>query len=73
MTSTIAVCFNVLLCVLQFCTDRTINAVLYSQRIFYDRNITMCFRAFSLDDLDDYEKHFTVMNYKKGVQLKQVK
>ncbi|NXV91902.1 tubulin--tyrosine ligase-like protein 12 isoform X2 [Calonectris borealis] len=29
-------------------------------------------RAFSLDDLDDYEKHFTVMNYAPGVTLKQV-
>lgn len=30
-------------------------------------------RAFSLDDLDDYEKHFTVMNYAPGVTLKQVR
>ncbi|XP_040201761.1 tubulin--tyrosine ligase-like protein 12 [Rana temporaria] len=29
-------------------------------------------RPFTLDDLDDYEKHFTVMNYAPGVQLKQV-
>ncbi|XP_034993736.1 tubulin--tyrosine ligase-like protein 12 [Zootoca vivipara] len=29
-------------------------------------------RAFSLDDLDDYEKHFTVMNYASGVSLKQI-
>uniref|UniRef100_UPI00358F3E27 tubulin--tyrosine ligase-like protein 12 n=1 Tax=Myxine glutinosa TaxID=7769 RepID=UPI00358F3E27 len=29
-------------------------------------------RPFSLDDLDDYEKHFTVMNYTDGVQLKQI-
>ncbi|XP_068806970.1 tubulin--tyrosine ligase-like protein 12 isoform X1 [Struthio camelus] len=29
-------------------------------------------RAFSLDDLHDYEKHFTVMNYAPGVMLKQV-
>ncbi|XP_053112679.1 tubulin--tyrosine ligase-like protein 12 [Hemicordylus capensis] len=29
-------------------------------------------RLFSLDDLDDYEKHFTVMNYAPGVSLKQI-
>ncbi|XP_020664293.3 tubulin--tyrosine ligase-like protein 12 isoform X1 [Pogona vitticeps] len=29
-------------------------------------------RPFSLDDLDDYEKHFTVMNYDPGVSLKQI-
>lgn len=29
-------------------------------------------RPFALDDLDDYEKHFTVMNYNPGVVLKQV-
>uniref|UniRef100_A0A8C5YTF4 Tubulin tyrosine ligase like 12 n=1 Tax=Marmota marmota marmota TaxID=9994 RepID=A0A8C5YTF4_MARMA len=29
-------------------------------------------RPFSLDDLDDYEKHFTVMNYDPDVVLKQV-
>ncbi|XP_054997775.1 tubulin--tyrosine ligase-like protein 12 isoform X2 [Sorex araneus] len=29
-------------------------------------------RPFSLDDLDDYEKHFTVMNYKPDATLKQV-
>uniref|UniRef100_A0A8C4X0P8 Tubulin tyrosine ligase-like family, member 12 n=1 Tax=Eptatretus burgeri TaxID=7764 RepID=A0A8C4X0P8_EPTBU len=29
-------------------------------------------RPFSLDDLDDFEKHFTVMNYTDGVQLKQI-
>ena len=29
-------------------------------------------RPFSLDDFWDYEKHFTVMNYKEGVSLKQV-
>ncbi|XP_044306790.1 tubulin--tyrosine ligase-like protein 12 isoform X1 [Varanus komodoensis] len=29
-------------------------------------------RPFSLDDLDDYEKHFTVMNYAPGVSLKQI-
>ncbi|KAG7235829.1 hypothetical protein INR49_002129 [Caranx melampygus] len=27
---------------------------------------------FSLDHFDDYQKHFTVMNYAEGVQLKQV-
>lgn len=30
------------------------------------------FRPFSLDYFDDYQKHFTVMNYAEGVQLKQV-
>lgn len=29
-------------------------------------------RPFSLDHFDDYQKHFTVMNYAEGVQLKQV-
>lgn len=29
-------------------------------------------RPFALDDLDDYEKHFTVMNYDPEVVLKQV-
>ncbi|XP_007939986.1 tubulin--tyrosine ligase-like protein 12 [Orycteropus afer afer] len=29
-------------------------------------------RPFTLDDLDDYEKHFTVMNYDPDVVLKQV-
>lgn len=29
-------------------------------------------RPFSLSDLDDYEKHFTVMNYDPEVVLKQV-
>lgn len=29
-------------------------------------------RPFALDDLDDYEKHFTVMNYSPDVILKQV-
>ncbi|XP_039318971.2 tubulin--tyrosine ligase-like protein 12 isoform X1 [Saimiri boliviensis] len=29
-------------------------------------------RAFALNDLDDYEKHFTVMNYDPDVVLKQV-
>ncbi|XP_018408938.1 PREDICTED: tubulin--tyrosine ligase-like protein 12 [Nanorana parkeri] len=29
-------------------------------------------RPFTLDDLGDYEKHFTVMNYTPSVQLKQI-
>uniref|UniRef100_A0AAY4D584 Tubulin--tyrosine ligase-like protein 12 SET-like domain-containing protein n=1 Tax=Denticeps clupeoides TaxID=299321 RepID=A0AAY4D584_9TELE len=29
-------------------------------------------RPFSLEHFDDYQKHFTVMNYAEGVQLKQV-
>ena len=30
-------------------------------------------RPFALNDLDDYEKHFTVMNYDPEVVLKQVR
>ncbi|KAI1238870.1 hypothetical protein IHE44_0011961 [Lamprotornis superbus] len=41
---------------------------LYSYDVFWLRFSN---RAFSLDDLDDYEKHFTVMNYAPGVTLKQ--
>ncbi|XP_027900128.1 tubulin--tyrosine ligase-like protein 12 isoform X2 [Xiphophorus couchianus] len=29
-------------------------------------------KPFSLDHFDDYQKHFTVMNYAEGMQLKQV-
>jgi len=29
-------------------------------------------RPFSLDHFDDYQKHYTVMNYAEDVQLKQV-
>uniref|UniRef100_A0A8C6UD46 Tubulin tyrosine ligase-like family, member 12 n=1 Tax=Neogobius melanostomus TaxID=47308 RepID=A0A8C6UD46_9GOBI len=29
-------------------------------------------KRFSLDHYDDYEKHFTVMNYAQGAQLKQI-
>lgn len=29
-------------------------------------------RPFSLDNFYDYEKHFTVMNYQEGVELKQI-
>ena len=29
-------------------------------------------RPFSLDHFDDYEKHFTVMNYKEGADMKEV-
>jgi len=29
-------------------------------------------RTFSLDHLDDYQKHFTVMNYSEAAELKQV-
>ncbi|XP_032618368.1 tubulin--tyrosine ligase-like protein 12 [Chelonoidis abingdonii] len=42
---------------------------LYAYDVFWLRFSN---RAFSLDDLDDYEKHFTVMNYASGVTLKQV-
>ena len=32
-----------------------------------------CCRPYSLDHFDDYEKHFTVMNYvEEGTRLKQV-
>lgn len=34
--------------------------------------VVLFLRVFSLDDLDDYEKHFTVMNYVPGATLKQV-
>ena len=34
--------------------------------------ISVINRVFSLDNLDDYEKHFTVMNYRNPSQLKQV-
>lgn len=39
---------------------------------FGSKELSLFHRAFSLDDLDDYEKHFTVMNYAPGVTLKQV-
>ncbi|XP_068134259.1 tubulin--tyrosine ligase-like protein 12 [Hyperolius riggenbachi] len=42
---------------------------LYAYDVFWLRFAN---RAFSLDDLDDYEKHFTVMNYAANVPLKQV-
>ncbi|MBN3288544.1 TTL12 protein, partial [Polyodon spathula] len=35
-------------------------------------NLFLSPRPFSLDHFDDYQKHFTVMNYAEGVQLKQV-
>ncbi|KAM8979994.1 tubulin--tyrosine ligase-like protein 12 [Sarcophilus harrisii] len=42
---------------------------LYTYDVFWLRFSN---RAFALDDLDDYEKHFTVMNYDPNVPLKQV-
>ena len=39
---------------------------------FYDLSLFLPYRPFSLDHFDDYQKHFTVMNYAKGVKLKQV-
>ncbi|XP_066490184.1 tubulin--tyrosine ligase-like protein 12 [Tiliqua scincoides] len=42
---------------------------LYAYDVFWLRFSN---RPFSLDDLDDYEKHFTVMNYAPGVSLKQI-
>ncbi|XP_072233313.1 tubulin--tyrosine ligase-like protein 12 [Leuresthes tenuis] len=42
---------------------------LYAYNIFWLRFAN---RPFSLDHFDDYQKHFTVMNYTEGVELKQV-
>lgn len=42
---------------------------LYAYDVFWLRFAN---RPFSLDHYDDYQKHFTVMNYAEGVQLKQV-
>lgn len=35
-------------------------------------SVLLSLRPFALNDLDDYEKHFTVMNYDPDVVLKQV-
>lgn len=35
-------------------------------------SVCLSCRPFALNDLDDYEKHFTVMNYDPEVVLKQV-
>lgn len=35
-------------------------------------SVCLSCRPFALNDLDDYEKHFTVMNYDPDVVLKQV-
>ncbi|XP_036376201.1 tubulin--tyrosine ligase-like protein 12 [Megalops cyprinoides] len=42
---------------------------LYAYNVFWLRFAN---RPFSLDHFDDYQKHFTVMNYAEGAQLKQV-
>ncbi|XP_071389140.1 tubulin--tyrosine ligase-like protein 12 [Centroberyx affinis] len=42
---------------------------LYAYQVFWLRFAN---RPFSLDHFDDYQKHFTVMNYADGVALKQV-
>nr|XP_046235107.1 tubulin--tyrosine ligase-like protein 12 [Scatophagus argus] len=42
---------------------------LYVYNVFWLRFAN---RPFSLDHFDDYQKHFTVMNYTEGVDLKQV-
>uniref|UniRef100_A0A674NQD6 Tubulin tyrosine ligase-like family, member 12 n=1 Tax=Takifugu rubripes TaxID=31033 RepID=A0A674NQD6_TAKRU len=42
---------------------------LYAYNIFWLRFAN---RPFFLDHFDDYQKHFTVMNYAEGVELKQV-
>ncbi|XP_022604797.1 tubulin--tyrosine ligase-like protein 12 isoform X2 [Seriola dumerili] len=41
---------------------------LYAYNVFWLRFAN---RPFSLDRFDDYQKHFTVMNYAEGVELKQ--
>ncbi|XP_008399781.1 tubulin--tyrosine ligase-like protein 12 [Poecilia reticulata] len=42
---------------------------LYVYNVFWLRFAN---KPFALDHFDDYQKHFTVMNYAEGVQLKQV-
>ncbi|XP_028673574.1 tubulin--tyrosine ligase-like protein 12 [Erpetoichthys calabaricus] len=42
---------------------------LYAYNVFWLRFAN---RPFSLDHFDDYQKHFTVMNYEEGAHLKQV-
>ncbi|CAL8242562.1 unnamed protein product [Merluccius merluccius] len=42
---------------------------LYTYNVFWLRFAN---KSFSLDHFDDYQKHFTVMNYAEGVQLKQI-
>ncbi|AWO97884.1 putative tubulin--tyrosine ligase-like protein 12 [Scophthalmus maximus] len=42
---------------------------LYAYNVFWLRFAN---RPFSLNNFDDYQKHFTVMNYAEDVQLKQV-
>ncbi|XP_030069735.1 tubulin--tyrosine ligase-like protein 12 [Microcaecilia unicolor] len=42
---------------------------LYAYDVFWLRFSN---RPFALDKLDDYEKHFTVMNYAQNVELKQI-
>ncbi|XP_077565267.1 tubulin--tyrosine ligase-like protein 12 [Stigmatopora nigra] len=49
---------------------RSVNPLrLYAYKVFWLRFAN---RPFSLDHFDDYQKHFTVMNYTEGVELKQV-
>lgn len=45
-----------------------LSIVLRSPRL----SVLSSLRPFALNDLDDYEKHFTVMNYDPDVVLKQV-
>ncbi|XP_076861408.1 tubulin--tyrosine ligase-like protein 12 [Brachyhypopomus gauderio] len=42
---------------------------LYAYHVFWLRFAN---RPFSLDHFDDYQKHYTVMNYAEGAQLKQM-
>ncbi|KAG7270671.1 hypothetical protein CRUP_030398 [Coryphaenoides rupestris] len=42
---------------------------LYAYQVFWLRFAN---KPFSLDHFDDYQKHFTVMNYAEDVQLKQI-
>ncbi|KAG5267520.1 hypothetical protein AALO_G00222650 [Alosa alosa] len=49
---------------------RSVNPLrLYAYNVFWLRFAN---KPFSLDTFDDYQKHFTVMNYAEGVVLKQV-
>ncbi|MBN3312321.1 TTL12 protein, partial [Atractosteus spatula] len=41
-------------------------------QVTFDPAVLTETRPFSLDNFDDYQKHFTVMNYAEGAQLKQV-
>lgn len=42
---------------------------LYKHKVFWLRFAN---RPFAMTELDEYEKHFTVMNYEEGAELKQI-